>query len=118
MIAGSCHCGAVTYTLASTPEQLVDCNCSICRRYRALWAHLPPDKVTLSGDTHSYSYGDKNLAMHRCAKCGCVSHWSPLKAQPGQPWMGVNLALADPDAIAQIKIRRFDGAESWKFLDD
>ena len=31
--------------------------------------------------------------------------------------MAVNLAMAAPDQIADIPVRHFDGAESWRFLD-
>jgi hypothetical protein len=37
---GSCHCGAVQFELTESPETLVDCNCSICRRIGALWGHV------------------------------------------------------------------------------
>ena len=39
---GSCHCGAVTYTVESEPITTVrSCDCSICRRVRLLPALNP-----------------------------------------------------------------------------
>lgn len=32
-------------------------------------------------------------------------------------YMAVNLRLADPDVVAAVPVRRFDGADSWTFLD-
>ena len=116
-ITGQCHCGMVTYQLDSQPAQIVDCNCTACRRYRALWAHMPLDQVTVTGQTIAYSHGDRNLAFHSCANCGGTTHWLPIKTQEGNPWMAVNLAMAEPDQIVGIPIRKFDGAESWRFLD-
>jgi hypothetical protein len=31
--------------------------------------------------------------------------------------MAVNCRLADPEAIARLGIRRYDGADSWTWLD-
>jgi hypothetical protein len=31
--------------------------------------------------------------------------------------MGVNFRNFDPSAIATTRIRRFDGAKTWKFMD-
>jgi hypothetical protein len=36
---GTCHCGNVTWTLDTPPESVTACNCTICRRYGALWAY-------------------------------------------------------------------------------
>jgi hypothetical protein len=29
---GSCHCGKVAYEVETDLEQVIECNCSICRR--------------------------------------------------------------------------------------
>ena len=39
MIEGSCHCGAVHWRFEGIPKSATTCNCSICRRYGALWAY-------------------------------------------------------------------------------
>jgi hypothetical protein len=31
--------------------------------------------------------------------------------------MGVNARLMDPAVVAAARIRRFDGADTWEFLD-
>ncbi len=119
MIKGSCHCGAVRFELADTPEWLTECNCSICRRLGALWAHADAARVTLTRDGDaiiSYVWGDRDLAFHTCRTCGCTTHWESLKPEVSTR-MAVNCLLADPDEIASLRIRHFDGAESWRFLD-
>ncbi|MDP3085103.1 MAG: hypothetical protein Q8N44_15625 [Rubrivivax sp.] len=132
----SCHCGAVAIEVPQRPEQVVDCNCSLCRRIGALWAHyalgawaaegdarvLPPTllgTVTLSGHpehTAEYIWGDKTLRTLHCRHCGIVTHWEPLQAEPGARH-GVNMRNADPAALQGVRVRRFDGADSWKYLD-
>ena len=119
MIKGSCHCGAVSFVYLGKPQQLVSCNCSICRRLRTLWAHGDADQIIISGGndaTLSYVWGDKDLAFHSCKTCGCTAHWQGLNGDSPRN-MAANMALADPDAIAGIRTRHFDGAETWAFLD-
>jgi hypothetical protein len=31
---------------------------------------------------------------------------------------GVNLGNFEPELIASVRVRRFDGANTWKFLDE
>jgi len=117
MITTACLCGAVRITLDARPDKITQCNCSACRRFGALWAYAPLDDVSVSGTTVAYVRGDKSLAFHHCPTCGCVTHWWPLNLDQSPPYAGVNMALADPAAIAGIPMRRFDGAETWQFLD-
>ena len=45
---GSCHCGAIRYTVdGDAPTSALQCNCSICRRKAALHHFTTPDKFTL-----------------------------------------------------------------------
>jgi hypothetical protein len=37
MIRAACHCTAVRFEIAEPPEWVLDCNCTICRRYGGLW---------------------------------------------------------------------------------
>lgn len=118
MIEASCHCGAVRIEVADRPRQVTSCNCSICRRVGALWAYYRPAEVTISaavGATVPYVQGERTLAMHHCATCGCVTHWEGLT--PGSDRMAVNARLMDPAEIAEVKVRHFDGASTWTFLD-
>jgi hypothetical protein len=119
MIEGSCHCGAVRFELTQTPESLTACTCSVCRRLGALWAYADASEVRLlcaPDATIGYAWGDKTLAFHSCRTCGCTTHWQSL--QPDRSTrMGVNRRMADPAAIAGLRIRRFDGADSWTYLD-
>ncbi len=116
MIEGTCHCGAVKIEVESAPTELTSCNCSICRRTGALWCYFAPASVRVAGSTAKYVWGDKTLELHHCATCGCVTHWSPL--DPATDRMGVNARLMAPDVVAAARIRRLDGADTWKFFDE
>lgn len=118
MMRGSCHCGAVRFELAKTPEWLTACNCSICRRIGALWAYGEAGEIRLlraDDATFGYCWGDRTVAFHSCRTCGCTSHWESLR--PESTRMGVNCRLADPEQVAALRVRHLDGADSWAWLD-
>jgi hypothetical protein len=115
LIESSCVCGAVRLAISRAPDELVDCNCSICRRYAALWAYYSlKDVIVPGGLTDTFMQGPKKIEFHRCKICGCVTHWSP-KDQRDR--MGVNARLLDPEVVARARLRHLDGANTWKYLD-
>jgi len=120
MHEGSCHCGAVRLKLPSTPEVATDCNCSLCRRIGGPWVYFEFGSVEIEGHpeaTAEYIWGDRTLRTIHCKGCGCVTHWEPLQPTPGCKH-GVNLGNFDPKLIAAVRVRRFDGADTWKFIDE
>ena len=119
MIESSCHCGAVKIELEAAPETVTDCNCSICRRYGVLWAYYSPKQtriVARQGATDAYVWGDKLIEFHRCHVCGCLTHWAPV--DKARDRMGVNARLMVPEILATARVRRLDGADTWKYLDE
>ena len=119
MIEASCHCGAVKLEILSEPAEVTDCNCSICRRYGVLWAYYAPAHVSFiatEGATQSYLWGDKSIEFHRCRNCGCVTHWAAANRPADR--MGVNARLMAPEVLAAAHLRRLDGANTWKYLDE
>jgi len=118
MIEGSCHCGAVRFSLPAAPGSVTDCNCSICRRLGALWAYFERPQVTISakrGATVPYAHGDRLLAFHHCRVCGCTTHWASLRSDSER--MGVNARLLAPEILDQAAIRRLDGADTWAVIE-
>lgn len=119
LLRGACHCGAVRITLPSAPEQATDCNCSLCRRVAGLWVYYEFGTVLVEGhpeNTAEYVWGDKTLRTVRRRTCGIATHWEPLDPQTGQKH-GVNLRNFDPRLLQSVPVRRFDGADTWTFLD-
>jgi hypothetical protein len=118
MISASCHCGAVRMEIAEPPGHVTDCNCSICRRLGTLWAYYRPDQVRFIGArdaTFSYVHGDKSLEFHHCRTCGCTTHWESVdKAYADR--MAVNARLFDPADLQGVRVRKFDGADTWTYL--
>lgn len=118
MIESSCHCGAVRLQIATPPQTVTDCNCSICRRYGVLWAYYSPSDVRIvppSGATAIYMWDDKSIEFHRCKICGCVTHWAPV--DKARDRMGVNARLMAPEIVAAARVRHLDGAGTEQYLD-
>ncbi|HET7125581.1 MAG TPA: GFA family protein [Lysobacter sp.] len=118
-LQGSCHCGAVRLTLPAAPETATSCNCSLCRRTGGIWAYYELGSVVIEGHperTESYIWGDRTLRNFRCGTCGIVTHWEPIESAPGARH-GVNLRNFEPALLESVAVRRFDGADTWEFLD-
>jgi hypothetical protein len=117
MIKAACHCGAVRFELEAAPEWVLDCNCTLCRRYGALWAYPQAGQATIlkgpdPGATETYMWGDKELAVHRCRACGCVTHTMGVDSPV---IYGVNARMMlglDPKTTA---VRQVDNGDSGVF---
>jgi hypothetical protein len=119
MIESSCHCGAVKLEILSAPEEVTDCNCSICRRYGVLWAYYATAHVRIiatEGSTECYLWGDKSIEFHRCKNCGCVTHWCAVDRPASR--MGVNARLMPPAILEAARMRHLDGTDTWKYLEE
>lgn len=119
LLEGCCHCGSVKLRLPSAPRKATRCNCSICRRLGALWAYFEYGTVRIEGhpeNTEEYIQGDRTLRTVRCRTCGCVTHWEPLDPAVVSRH-GVNLNNFPPELIEQVTVRRFDGADTWTFIE-
>lgn len=89
-----CHCMAVRFEVDSAPPAVLDCNCSICRRYGALWAYYYEQGglhlVSPADATFAYLWNERSLAFHHCKTCGCATH---LQAKADGPILGINARL-------------------------
>lgn len=111
MIEAVCHCGAVHVQVPHAPEEVKECNCSICRRTGAILAYYSPKDVRVAGATDIYMWGDREIEFHRCKVCGNFTHWSPVDKSYDR--MGVNTRLMPPELLRDIRVLEFDGADTW-----
>jgi hypothetical protein len=112
MIESSCHCGFVKLEILAAPDEVNECNCSICRRYGVLWAYYSPANVRIIATkdaTDRYLWGEKSIEFHRCQNCGCVTHWAAVDQRADR--MGVNARLVAPEILAAARLRRSDNAK-------
>jgi len=110
-IKGQCHCGAVQITVPAPPKEIIQCNCSLCRKSGWTGSFWNPDVVEI--DTrpdvlNSYVQGDKMIRLWNCRVCGSHTHWTPITAPRDR--MGVNIKMFDPAHWRHLPVRHVDGA--------
>lgn len=113
-----CHCNNVTISYNKAPEHLTCCNCSLCRRYAALWAYYRFDEVNvtvLNDKLNRYCWGDKSINFHSCSVCGCITHYTSVEAELNSR-LAINFRMAENSTVNNLPIRLFDGADSWKII--
>jgi hypothetical protein len=120
-LKGTCHCGGAHWTLEGDPGPVTACNCTLCRRYGALWAYdYENERIAISGVTTAYARpgkADPSLEIRFCATCGCVICWRGLRIdEEGRRRMAVNVRLAEPEAVAHLPIDHFDGLDTFDDL--
>ena len=120
MLTAACHCGDVRIEIAAVPESVTQCTCSICRRYGAHWAYCTrrtarvlsePDKMS------AYIWGDRMIEFYHCKRCGCLTHSESVE-KTDDSRIAVNARMLAPADVAGVKVRTFDGADTWAYLDE
>lgn len=111
---GSCHCGAVKFTVA-LPDGLIDarrCNCSMCRRRGAVVASVPLKglRVEEGEDFLSmYQFNTRTAKHYFCSHCGIYTHHQ-RRSDP--TLFAFNIAClegVDPFVLAKVPV--YDGGD-------
>jgi hypothetical protein len=119
MLTATCHCGAVEIQVARRPRTLTQCTCSICRRYGALWAYCTRRTARVLSDSAAetaYRWNDEVIDFYHCRMCGCMTRYESVEKSDDSR-IAVNARMMSPDEIEGIRIRTFDGAVTWQYLD-
>lgn len=122
VVRAACHCGAVRILFDPAPQWVCDCNCSICRRYGALWAYTRDFKtgrehsvalVRGAEDLEQYVWGDRMLGFWRCRHCGCITHHTEVDRRSAI--RGVNARMFVDFDPANVTVNRSDNAHTGYF---
>ena len=104
---GGCQCGAVAFEADGEIEQLIECNCSICKpKGYLLWFvqdadfRLLTDEVALS----EYRFNAHKIGHRFCSTCG-VSTFGR-----GTGGYAVNARTLKDFDVMSVPIQAFDGA--------
>ena len=119
MITATCHCGNIRIETSRKPSVMRECNCSICRRYGAIWAYYSRKTVKISskpGTTSAYLWRDRVIEFYHCNVCGCITHYEGADKREGSR-VAVNARMLPPEIISDIPIKLFDGADTWKYIE-
>ncbi|KAI0899694.1 glutathione-dependent formaldehyde-activating enzyme [Annulohypoxylon nitens] len=130
---GSCHCGAIKVALISkpldksSPDRILECNCSICNRHGPAWIYPTKEQVVLEGEDNLgvYLFNTKLFGKTFCKTCGIAVHnqrqpisEEQLDAMPEgmRNWvkgsfglMPINLRLFNDLNIKDLNVGQFDG---------
>lgn len=110
--AGSCHCGAVSFTFESGDiANAMSCNCSFCRRagYLLTFGERDALKVTTKpGALGTYLFNKNVIDHHFCTQCGIATHG--FGATPNGPMAAVNLRCIPSIDLDALAIQKVDGA--------
>ena len=110
---GSCHCGAVSFSVEAPEHLEVErCNCSICSKAGFLHLIVPAGNFTqLSGEDELANYTfNSGVARHTfCSNCGIKPFYTP-RSNPDGVDVNVNCLDTLPRAITIVE---FDG-QNWE----
>ncbi|MEC3911213.1 GFA family protein [Sphingobium sp. CR2-8] len=109
---GSCHCGAVTFSVsAEPPTEGMTCNCSHCSRKGLVLTFVAADQFTIeSGEDHLTDYlFYKHAITHQfCSICGAQAF--ALGKSPDGEMRAINLRCVPSIDIDGLAIQKVDGA--------
>ena len=115
MLRAACHCTTVRFEISELADWVLDCNCTLCRRYGAIWSYPQPGQVKIvagADATDKYLWGDRELEFHRCKSCGCITHMSAVDTQQIYGINVRNIPTLDPKSVS---IRRKNNGHTGFF---
>ena len=111
---GACHCGTVKFEFLDKEHlQVLNCNCSVCRRTKFEHVIVPKHRfklLTEEGDLAEYQFGTKTAKHTFCKVCGVKPFYSP-RSHPDS--FSVNLRCVDQSTVTGTSVEDFDG-ENWE----
>ena len=113
MVSGSCHCGAVKFTVDGVPDKAIECNCSHCSRKGFLLWFAPRTALSVSegGDAMATYTFNKHAIQHRfCPQCGCQP-FGLGKGQDGSEMAAINLRCLEGVDLDAVKRVPFNGRD-------
>jgi hypothetical protein len=115
MLKGTCHCKQVSWVYPKSLESVTACNCTLCRRYGALWAYgYIEEGISISGDCGIYTRGREINGFHFCSNCGCLVYYLARQKDSEGLRIAVNLRMVEESkAILSLPVDHFDGLETF-----
>ena len=112
-LRGSCHCGAVCFTVRAPIRAVFECNCSYCSRAGALWALVTEPELEVTRcweDLALYQFNTFRAKHYFCRTCG-IGGFSRPRIDPGR-W-AVNVRCLEGFDLAAVPRYPFDGI-NWE----
>lgn len=111
---GGCHCGRVRFeALGPTHLEVLDCNCSMCRKTGFLHWIVPANRfrlLTAASELSTYTFNTGTARHLFCRHCGIKSYYVPRSNPDG---FDINVRCLDADSARTLTITPFDG-DNWE----
>ena len=111
---GSCHCGKVAYEVETDLEQVIECNCSICRRKGHMLTFVPRGALNiLSGEENlaTYTFNTHTIQHRFCSTCGAAT-FGEGKQPTGEATAAINVRCLEDVELSEIKTIPFNGRDA------
>jgi hypothetical protein len=108
---GSCHCGAIRFTVEGSFGEVLECNCSLCSRKGSLLWFVPRKDFRLETpeqDVSTYLFNKHIIAHKFCAKCG-IGPFALGKDPKGNEMAAINVRCLEGIDLSSLKRVPFDG---------
>ncbi len=115
---GSCHCGAVRFSVEVDASAGGRCNCSVCTKVGGTGSIVKPTAFALlsgENDLGTYEWGAKISKRFFCKHCGVHCFARGHLAEVGGDYVSVNLNCLDGVELAGIRVTYWDGRhDNWQ----
>lgn len=109
---GSCHCGAVRYTVeADLSQPVMACNCSMCGRTGTLLSFVPSESFHLEQGSDSltdYQFNKHRIHHLFCKVCG-IKSFARGVGPGGKEMAAVNVRCLEGVDPEKLQVKHFDG---------
>ena len=106
---GSCHCGAVRFTVEGPIDEAYTCDCSLCSKKNALMATVHESRLTITAGEDKlglYQWNARIAKHYFCTQCGIY----PFHRKRSMPdHYGINLKALDDFDWAALPVRAAEG---------
>lgn len=108
---GSCHCGAVAFTVETDITGAMTCNCTRCHRLGWSIAFIPASQFALTSGAENlteYRFNKKQIAHLFCKTCG-IESFGRGQGPDGSETVAVNLRCLEGLDLAALPVTQYDG---------
>ncbi len=106
---GSCHCGAVVFSIDAEIAELTTCDCSLCVKKNALMTKVPETALTIVKGEDAltlYQWNTRRAKHYFCKHCG-IYVFHRKRSQPDH--FGVNVFCLDGFDHTRVPVRPTEG---------
>ena len=106
---GSCHCGAVRFTVEGPITEGYTCDCSLCSKKNAVMANVHESRLKITQGEAAlglYQWNERIAKHYFCSICG-IYPFHKKRSMPDH--YGVNLKCLDDFDMTGLPIRTAEG---------